>query len=291
MSNVQEGSCCLLPPQMSNVQEGSCCLLPPQGSNTYCLLPPQESNTRDNGASKGNKDNPSTSPPLYQESSIPKRNPRWEWIGLKGKTLWDVLDLLLVPLLLLLFGTFLNLQADARQEKANQEWKNQQVMQTYLSEMKELIVTRKIKPETKNTDQTDNPETKAARTAARTAAKVLTTTTLTVIDSERKSILIKFLYDADLIQGEKPDIDLGGADLNGAKLSNIGILGKINLSRANLSKASLEGAFLKNAHLQEAQMPSANMSGARLNGAKRVFVNKSNKSKRKPRAAVVRDRT
>src|SRR3712207_3440748 len=43
------------------------------------------------------------------------------WTGFRGKTLWDVLQLLIVPLVLVVIGFLFTMQQDARQQKIENE--------------------------------------------------------------------------------------------------------------------------------------------------------------------------
>ena len=75
---------------------------------------------------------------------------------------------------------------------------------------------------------------------------------LPTLDGNRKRSVLQFLYEAALIDKERPIVGLRGADLRGADLSG----------------AFLSGAFLSGADLRGADLRGADLSGeAKLNGA------------------------
>jgi hypothetical protein len=60
-----------------------------------------------------------------------KRGIRWpRWTGFRGKTAWDFLQLLIVPLMLVAIGLVFSLQQDARQQRVE----NQRAVELRLGE-------------------------------------------------------------------------------------------------------------------------------------------------------------
>src|SRR5918999_5801174 len=191
--------------------------------------------------------------------------------GFRGKTLWDLMGLLIVPLVILGATWVLNYFEGEREEKradALQKIENDRVqhsvLQSYIKDMTELLLHEGLaasKPE--------QPIRDIARSSTITAVRQL--------DGSRKGILLRFLYESDLIYYEKElrlipeliinpitalkDADLTNANLNGAILSNADLNGAI------LSNADLNGAILSNADLNGAILSSADLSGAILSGA------------------------
>jgi hypothetical protein len=76
------------------------------------------------------------------------------------------------------------------------------------------------------------------------------------LDPDRKRILLQFLYESNLIKGDKPVISLMGANLV-----------KANLSGTHLRGASLRFASLRGASLRGADLAAADLFGADLRGA------------------------
>jgi hypothetical protein len=115
---------------------------------------------------------------------------------------------------------------------------------------------------------------------------------LGTLDGGRKRILVRFLYESELLKRGKPAVGFSGADLREAELSGLTLsnaslsyvrlhgakLGHANLERAALSysvlygadlqEADLRGADLQEADLQEADLLGADLQEAILLGAK-----------------------
>jgi len=85
-------------------------------------------------------------------------------------------------------------------------------------------------------------------------------------DPSRKSMIVRFLYEAYLISGKAVSVSLAGVDLRTANLSATELSGA-NLSGANLSGANLRAADLKNANLRATNLKNANLKGANLTDA------------------------
>jgi uncharacterized protein YjbI with pentapeptide repeats len=131
------------------------------------------------------------------------------------------------------------------------------VLQIYVNTMSELLEQQL--------------RTAQAETEVRDLAHMRTFSTLRQLDGERKGLLLRFLYEAQLISTTNPRIRLDQADLRGvtlpeATLAGAGLEGA-NLSRANLSQANLRGANLRHADLHAAHLRFADLRGAFLQEA------------------------
>ncbi|MEJ2732639.1 MAG: pentapeptide repeat-containing protein [Anaerolineae bacterium] len=186
--------------------------------------------------------------------------PEGEWQ--REKTLWDWLDLLLVPMVLALGAWLLNRSARNRQQGIEKiRIKEQQkieigrsretALQTFLDRMTELIDNGLRESEVGD--------------AKRAVARARTLTVLQQLDGERKGLLLLFLRESDLI-GKDAIVDLHGADLRGADLTEANLSGA-NLSGAYLTEAVLFRANLRGAYLSETGLRRADLSGADLHGA------------------------
>jgi len=136
------------------------------------------------------------------------------------KTLWDWLDLLLVPLVLAIGGFFLNRsenryalklqerrEAEARkieeqriQEAHNLEEQRAQEagLNAYLDQMTQLLL-----------DNNNKLRASKAGDEVRSVARARTLTVLRVLDGARKATVLQFLYEAKLITAyEGNDIDI-----------------------------------------------------------------------------------
>jgi uncharacterized protein YjbI with pentapeptide repeats len=214
--------------------------------------------------------------------------------GLHDKTLWDWLQLLVVPIVIaLLAGLFTTVQIlyqQAAEERLQnritdqnaqiQRFIEEQRAQSasigaYLDLMTQLLLERNL------TDSDEN-------SVVRAIAQAQTTRVLRDADPRSKQTVLLFLYDsgliseggqlaivalsnadlseADLRHTDLRNVELSGADLTDAKLSNSD-LSKANLNNSNLSNATLSNASLNDANLSNASLSEANLSGANLSGA------------------------
>lgn len=205
-----------------------------------------------------------------------------EGMTVRGKTLWDWLQLFIIPISLVL-GLFF-LYHEERKSKlqraevlANREREiatdrlQEAAFQSYLCRMTDLLLKEKLRT-------TDNEE-------VREVARLQTITALRGLDANRKGMILLFLMEAGLIT-EKPIINLTGADLtkvmlavtnlSGANLFRVDLtkanlrlakLNTVNLAGANMIETNLEEANLEEANLVEALLASAMLNRAILKGA------------------------
>jgi uncharacterized protein YjbI with pentapeptide repeats len=241
---------------------------------------------------------------------------RWrEWLGVgerrwkkapdeevqPSKTLWDWLQLLIVPAILVAV-TFAwsasqtrsdNKREDRRiaadraaAEKARQD----ATLQSYLDQMSGLMLDR-------------NLLSSKPGDAVRAVASTVTLTALRRLDGDRKAEVVRFLYGASLLQGQGHPLGIAPVDLFDADLERVNLyntplsvhsccahgetsvgpnlsganlargnfaladLGGTDFSGANLSGANLSRADLDDANFQSADLTGANLSGADLTGA------------------------
>ena len=250
----------------------------------------------------------------------------WDWTGLiatdvtstpqkstsiivyqPGKTLWDWLQLLIIPAVLAVAGYVINLtisrseqeatkqrditERDAAEKRAKTERgiasdnQREAALQDYIDKMSELLLDK------------DHPLRESAKEdEVRKVARVRTLTILPRLDANRKRSLLQFLHESGLIDKNKPiiylrDANLSGAnlykaflngvnlcevDLSGANLSEarLGIVpqkkddeGQEDIQEADLSKANLRAANLRLANLKQVKLWSANLTEANLTGA------------------------
>jgi uncharacterized protein YjbI with pentapeptide repeats len=153
-----------------------------------------------------------------------------------------------------------NQRAEAARELAEQQSQDES-LQTYLGDMGELILR-------------DTSPLRGAEPGSEvsTLARAKTLTVLARLDPARKSGLLQFLVEAELVQGVEgraPVITLSGTDLSSADLRYPEV-GGANLSGATLSFANLSDADLSFANLSDADLEGADLEGADLEGAQGV---------------------
>ena len=190
--------------------------------------------------------------------------------GVQGKTSWEWLGLLIVPLvpLFLAMGAFyLGSQVERRQESiAAQRYEQeaqiadtrakQETLDNYLEKMQGLLLDRNLRKASEDSD-------------VRNVARAITAITIRDLGSDRNALLVSFLQESDLIQEDNAfltGLDLHGADLREADLYRAN-LSEVDLSVTNLSGASLNSADLREANLREANLSVTDLSKADLRKA------------------------
>ena len=215
----------------------------------------------------------------------------WTLREFGGKTLWDWLQLLIVPVVLSLITVVFAWQQDIRQDQIENQRAEQaqkiegqraeaerelaeqraqdEALQAYLDQMSQLMLERKLLEA-----EPGDP--------VHTLAQARTSTVIFRLDAEHNESVTRFLITSGLSVRTKdsvrllrgstlshaklsgahlPNADLGDADLIGADLSNALLL------NANLIGTDLSGANLIGADLSEANLFSADLSDATLIGA------------------------
>jgi uncharacterized protein YjbI with pentapeptide repeats len=219
-----------------------------------------------------------------------------------AKTLWDWLDLLIVPIVLAIGGYLFTRsesvrsqrraaeQAQVDREIANRRSKDE-ALEAYIDDMSELLIDHGLrsipiyKPwepmlererragtlQSTEAGSQSNQAEPSPEEALREVARARTFTILQRLDADHKRTVVRFLYESGLIYNDSPiipleDADLSGADLRFADLKAID-LHQANLQFARLNGAHLEGANLSNAHLEGAHLGGSWLIGADLIGA------------------------
>jgi hypothetical protein len=243
-----------------------------------------------------------------------------------GKTLWDWLSLLGVPLSLAILGFGLQLSQQKRAEKVAQEQRErdqkivkeqreiaadetkEEVLQVYFDRLSALLVDKNLLAiaskvySTEAQEAESQPKTEATleeRELLDSAVDVIRARTLSILrrfdnDPERKTSVTRFLIEADIVGKLKlslsganlSDANLNGANLNGANLINA------NLNDANFFGADLSDANLSIANLFDANLNDANLSIANLFGAKfrdNPGLSEADKAEMKKRGAIFQD--
>lgn len=217
----------------------------------------------------------------------------WGWTGLgpyvgpphpkdsdfqRGKTLWDWLQLLIIPFALAIIAILFNRAEHKNEQKIASDNQQEAALQDYIKEMSELLLHGKLR-ESHPGDE------------VRMIARVRTLTILPRLNDKRKRTILRFLYEASLINRDARIVDLSGADLSyvylidaderGGNLrgNKMGIfhfallseieatLHRIDLSEVNLRRANLSGTDMIEANLSGASLFDADLSGVNLHDA------------------------
>ena len=186
------------------------------------------------------------------------------WTGFEQKTLWDWMELLIIPAAISLVALWFNItQHDYELRIAEQRVRNDQeialdnlretTLKDYLEKMAQLLLEKDLR--------ISKPESEV-----RDVARAQTLTVLRTLDNKRKALLVRFLYEANLISSSILIIDLSDADLEGMDFDR-GDLPNINFSGANLRGASFRSANLAGANFSNANLDDSSFMSAKLDGA------------------------
>lgn len=148
--------------------------------------------------------------------------PRRDRLGFRDRTLWDWMELLIVPLFIAgatLFFSFFELQREDDRVK-------QALLESYIRDMSELLLHEGLfKPWVPIGEQPPDTEISPVGQIARAR----TLTTIRQLDGERKGLLLQFLIESQLLgysiecsndylpECARPAIYMWGADLRGTK--------------------------------------------------------------------------
>lgn len=186
------------------------------------------------------------------------------WTGLNGKSLWDMAELVIIPLSLAFIAFFLNrTQRKQEQELAQKERETDRqiaeervqetVLQNYLDRMTELLLEKNLR-------------SSATDSEIHSIARVRTITVLQSLTGTRQGRVLQFLKESRLIDKTETIIELHGAILQGANLEGIN-LEETNLSGIDFQNANLREVNFKGTKLNKVVLKGANLEWADLEGA------------------------
>jgi pentapeptide repeat protein len=174
--------------------------------------------------------------------------------GLRGKTLWDWLQLLIIPAVLAIGGYVFNHTMSRNEQRTTTDNQREAALQSWIDTMSELFLKVHL------------GELKLEDEGVREIARVHTLTVLRRLDGTRKGSVIQFMYESGLLDKDKRIIDLRNADLSGVDLSGLD-LSEINLSDTDLSGANLKG--VTGITVEELKKQAKSLEGAIMpNGSK-----------------------
>lgn len=212
------------------------------------------------------------------------------WVGMTGRldestkrTLWDWMQMLIVPAVLAFGALWLATAQEERQrqEEARREARQQELadereraaqrieerraqdamLSAYLDQMSTLLLDKDMQQ-----SEPGAPE--------RLVAGARTITVVRTLDPERKRAVLRFVYEAGLIREEDPIMDLASANLSKADLDHA-LLEEADLSDLHMPGADLEGADLSGTDLSGTDLGGATLTGADLTGADLTGANMS----------------
>ncbi len=180
--------------------------------------------------------------------------------GFGGKTLWDWLEVIGIPVIVVIVAGVFAFAAQRVSRRAEEQRERdtdrtrEATLRAYLDGMTKLILEHKL---------LDSKEGSAEWAVARAQ----TFMALENLDGPRKGVLLQFLKESHLINKGKPVISLDFADLTRADLSSRDLSGT-DLHNVNLRDADLRNANLRNSDLSEAVVTKEQLDSAKdLSGA------------------------
>jgi hypothetical protein len=182
-------------------------------------------------------------------------------------TIWGRLRPLMVSLVLLFAGFSVGFfcawvfQEQSRAPAAESVLEDPRVQEATLEAYRDQMNTYILQEGLRDSKQGDE---------VRRLARAQTLTVLGRLGPEGKGSVVRFLYEASLIDKERPLVDLHDAKLSKAKLGEAELRGA-DLRLADLHGADLHAADLSDANLFGADLYEANLEGADLSSAELSF--------------------
>lgn len=201
----------------------------------------------------------------------------------RGKTLWDWIGLLGIPIVLAVVAYWLNRSEKANEYKIAENRNQEAILQNYLDKISELILDKGLMDEKKvweniNTIADEDAykvaldnASKDPKCAVRDMAQIRTITVIRQLSRDRRNIVFQFLRDAKLadfllISASLPKMELDDTNLSDINLARANLF-LARLTDANLVRANLHNAHLIGSNLARASLVDANLTGAVLFGA------------------------
>jgi uncharacterized protein YjbI with pentapeptide repeats len=203
----------------------------------------------------------------------------WGWTEFGKKSGWEYLEILsalAIPIVLAAAGFWFTKQQDQRQQQIeNQRAQREQKIENQRAQAERTIQQQNAQDAALQAylDQMNTLflEEDLSDAKVQTLLRARTLTVLERLDPSRKTQVMQFLSEAELVtnvDGREPIIALDGASMSNADLSFLDLRGALmtgaNLSDADLSDANLSNALLGMANLSDANLSDANLSDAML---------------------------
>lgn len=168
---------------------------------------------------------------------------RPKWMGFEGRTLWDWINVISVPMIVGLATLVIN----NAQKELEQRSLIESAVQNYFDRVSTLVLSGEQKPEL--TEIVIRAQTKAI---------------LNLVEGEGAGRILAFLSEMELLKriaSEFEGLNLAGSDLKGLDLS------EMDFEDSDLSHAELEGANFSGADFEGVEFDGADLDGALFIGA------------------------
>jgi len=169
----------------------------------------------------------------------------WRWIGFSDKTLWDWLQLLIIPVALGLAALWFADKNSKTEQALAEDASQEAALLRYYDDISKLLIDYDLR----NSDAGDE---------VRTIARIRTLSVLRRLNGVRKGYVIVFLYESGLITASEPILSLKNAYLRGMVL-NFADLRGIDLHEVDLRNSDLTGTDFEGADLSIVEFGGANI--------------------------------
>lgn len=157
--------------------------------------------------------------------------------GPRSKTLWDWLELIVIPFVLSLIAWFLSLSDKKHELERETDAQHQKTLIDFLEKIHELVVTDRLG---------DSSCTSDINQLARSYILFV----FRALDKNRKAEALQIIYEMKLINC-MPKIKLHGANLNNSHLESAPLIG-----------VEIKGAYFKNANFKHANLQNSIFLGS-----------------------------
>jgi hypothetical protein len=188
----------------------------------------------------------------------------WSKTGFLNKSLWDWMQLLIIPAALAVVAIWFNRVENKNERAITRDNQQAGAFEAYLDKMSDLLLKENLR--------NSKPDAEV-----RKIARARTLTVVSQLDGTRKGSVLKFLYEAELIRKDNCIINLVDADFSSAELTNANLRGAylsgVNFDSANLFHADLSHTNLSNTVLYNATLNTAFLCDTDLSDASLVDAN------------------
>ncbi len=211
-----------------------------------------------------------------EESDLEGNTPEKITVVAPNKSIWDGLELLGVPLVLAILGAWFQKTQQAQSERLSKEQREQdadetreEVLQLYFDRISALLIDKNLMAIAVKKVNKEYAVSDDQKELLEVSIDVIKARTLSILrrfdqDSERKSSVVRFLAEANVINRLR--ISLSNTNLCGASLNSVDLRG-VNLQGVDLSVSNLNEANLSNAKLRSADLRLSNFFMTNLRGA------------------------
>jgi len=183
-------------------------------------------------------------------------------LGPRPPTVWDWLELLVIPVFIALVAALLGWYQDTGKRRIEADRQKQQMLEDFYDRISELLLDKGLR---------SSPDDSELRTVARSWSLAV----LQRLDPDRKGEALHFLYRSSVID-KGPVLSLNGANLRRSSLHNAVLTGAemrgayfngADMRGANLKRAILVGCDLRRVDLRHAMFEDTDLSFTFLDGA------------------------